>query len=269
LKRKWVLALGAGVGTALAAGLGGVAPARADGGLDAVIACLRKNAPKAALVQSVELISVDRAGQEVSRAAKLYAKRGADGLGRLLLRVEEPLDLRGTTLLVDQKPAGAEMYVFLPEIGKVRKVTAGQIRGRLLGSDFSYDELQRVFAQAGDVGVKRLPDGEKDGRAVYQLEATPPAAAGSSYTRVTSLVDRETCVPLEIAFYEKGDAPRKRITVDPARITQEGGVNVPRLVTIRDLEKGTESRLVTHEIEIDPDLSDSMFLPASLEMKKK
>src|SRR5262249_13962096 len=130
------------------------------------------------------------------------------------------------------------------------------------------DELQRVFAQAGEIGVQRLPDAQQDGRAVYSLEAKPPPEAGSSYTRVTSQIDRETCVPLEIDFYEKAETPRKRITVGPARITREGEVNVPRLVTIRDLEKGTESRLVTHEIEIDPDLSDSMFLPATIEAKK-
>ena len=43
---------------------------------------------------------------------------------------------------------------------------------------------------------------------------------------------------------------------------------MPRLVRIRDLEKQTESRLVTHAVRVDPDLSDSMFTPASLEMKK-
>jgi hypothetical protein len=251
---------------ALAAAVLVAAPAAAEGGLDEVLACVRKNAPRAALEQSVELVSVGRDGRETTRAAKLYAKRSEDGLARVMLRVEEPADLRGTTFLLVQKAAGAEMYVFLPEIGKVKRVSARQVRGKLLGSDFSYEELERVYGQAGAVGAVRLPDGEREGRPVYAIEATGPE--GSAYVKVVTAVDRETCVPLEVAFYAKPDAPAKVMSVDPARITREGEVFVPRVVRIRDLEKQTESRLVTHAVRVDPDLSDSMFTPASLEMRK-
>ena len=251
---------------AVAAAIAVAAPAGADGGVDEVLACVRKNAPLAAIEQSVELVSADRDGREVTRAAKLYAKRGAEGLGRVMLRVEEPADLRGTTFLVVQKRDGVEMYVYLPELGKVKRVSARQVRGRLLGSDFSYEELERVYGQAGAVGAVRLPDGDRAGRPVFVIEAAPPE--GSAYAKVVTAVDRETCVPLEIAFYAKPDAPGKVLSVDPSRITREGDVWVPRLVRIRDLEKQTESRLETHAIRVDPDLSDSMFTPASLEMKR-
>jgi hypothetical protein len=251
---------------ALAAALIAAAPAAAEGSLEEVLACVRKNAPKAALEQSVELVSVGRDGGEVTRAAKLYAKRSAEGLARVLLRVEEPADLRGTTFHLVQKAGGAEMYVYLPEIGKVKRVSARQVRGKLLGSDFSYEELERVYGQAGAASAARLPDGERDGRPVYVIEATGPE--GSAYAKVVTAVDRETCVPLEVAFFASPDAPAKVLSVDPARITREGDVYVPRLVRIRDLAKSTESRLVTHAVRIDPDLTHSMFTPTSLEMKK-
>jgi hypothetical protein len=251
---------------AVLVGLGLAIPAAAaPAELAEVLACVRKNAPKQALVHQVELVSVDRLGKEISRTAKLYAKRTDEGLGRVLLRVEEPADLRGTTFLVVQKVDGTQMYVYLPELGKVKRVTAGQVRGKLLGSDFSYEEIERLFGTAGESGVARLPDVEKDGRPAYALATT--IAGGSAYTKVTTLVDRATCVPLEIAFYAKGPEPAKVLSVDPAQITQEGGVHVPRFVRIRDVGKGTESRLVTRSVQIDPDLSDSMFLPAALEKK--
>jgi hypothetical protein len=249
----------------LCLGLGAPAAAAAPG-VDEVIACVRKNAPKRALVHEIELVSVDRGGKEIARAAKLYAKRTEEGLGRVLLRVEEPEDLRGTTFLLVQKGDGTQMYVYLPELGKVKRVTSRQVRGKLLGSDFSYEEIERLFGTAVETGIARLPDVEKDGRPAYAIEAT--AAGDSAYVKVTTLVDRATCVPLEIAFFAKGGtAPVKVLSVDPAKITQEGGVHVPRLVRIRDVAKGTESRLVTRAVSIDPDLSDSMFLPAALEKK--
>jgi hypothetical protein len=231
-----------------------------------VLACVRKNAPAEALVHEIELVSVDRGGAEVKRSAKLFAKRSGDGFGRVLLRVEAPEDLRGTTFLILSKSDGTQMYVYLPEIGKVKRVTARQVRGKLLGSDFSYEELERLFGNAAENGVVRGPDVEKDGRPAYALEAS--AAGESAYVKVTTLVDRATCVPLEIAFYGKqGAEPVKVLTVDPAQITKEGAVHVPRVVRIRDVAKGTESRLLTRSVAIDPDLSDSMFLPVALEKK--
>jgi hypothetical protein len=75
-------------------------------------------------------------------------------------------------------------------------------------------------------------------------------------------------VPLEVAFFEQDSAPTKVISVDPARITKEGAVHVPRLVRVRDLVKGTESRLVTHAVDVDPELPDGMFTSSRLEFSK-
>jgi hypothetical protein len=117
--------------------LAGAPAAALPAELAEVLACVRKNAPHTALVQTVELTSVDRAGGERVQSAKLSAKRAADGRGRLLLRVEEPADLRGTAFLWIQKEKGSEIFVYLPEMKKVRRVSARQLQGKLLGSDFS------------------------------------------------------------------------------------------------------------------------------------
>ena len=233
-----------------------------------VIACMRKNAPKAALVQTVELASVGRDGKERTQTATLSVKRFEDGFARLLLRVDEPPDLRGTAFLLIQKQKGSDMFVYLPELKKVRRVSARNLSGKLLGSDFSYEDVQQLFAHVSQSDAVRLPDAEKDGRPVYVLEVTPDKESGSDYRKVTSQVDRETCVPLEIAFFQKGEAPRKVLTVDAGRITKEGEVHVPRLVVLRDLERKTESRLITHAVQIDPALPESLFSRGQLEVGK-
>jgi hypothetical protein len=241
------------------------APAGGAPSADEVLACVRRNAPEAALVQTVELAKVDRAGKERAYAAKLYGKRGADGRGRVLLRVEEPSDLRGTALLLIQKERGTEMFVYLPELEKVRRITARHLRGKLAGTDFTYEALERLFGYATQADVELLPDVERDGRPAWVLRAAPPPEKGSSFARIVSYVDRATCVPLEIAFYEKGGAPAKVLSVDPARITKEGSIHVPRLVRMRDLARETESRIETHAIELDPELPDALFTREALE----
>lgn len=253
-----------GIGVALVLG----APAGAEPSAEEVLACMRKNAPQTALVQSIEIVSLDRDAKERRQSAKLSVKRSDDGFGRLLLEVEEPADLRGTRFLLIQKKKGSDMFVYLPELKKVKRVSARNLRGKLLGSDFSYEEVEQLFAQGSQSDAVRLPDAEKNGRPVYVLEAAPAADSGSEYRKVTSFVDRETCVPLQIDFFEKGETPRKQVTIDAARITREGEVHVPRLVRMQDLAKQTESRLVTHAVQVDPDLPDGMFSRDALESSR-
>jgi hypothetical protein len=40
---------------------------------------------------------------------------------------------------------------------------------------------------------------------------------------------------------------------------------VPRLVVVRDLADGTESRLETHAVQVDPDLADAVFSRGALD----
>jgi outer membrane lipoprotein-sorting protein len=239
--------------------------AAAEEDVAAVLACMRQNAPKTALVQTVQLLAVDRAGGKREETAKLFAKRSPDGRGRVLLRVEDPPDLRGSAFLLIQKEKGSDMFVYLPEMKKVRRISKRHLSGKLFGTDFSYEDAERLYGAGREGELKRLADAERDGRPVYVLEAAP--GEGSDYERVVSSVDRETCVPLEVIFYAKGKE-RKVLSVDPTRITKEGEVHVPRLVTMRDLERGTESRITTLDVSVDPDLKDSTFSAAALELSR-
>jgi hypothetical protein len=231
-----------------------------------VQACMQKNAPTQALIQTVALVSTDRGGGERRYEAEVLAKRTQGGLGRVLVRVAEPPDVRGTSVLLHQKDDGKnDLYVYLPELKKVRRITSRTLRGKFLGSDFSYEDLDRLLAASRQADAKLGAEASKDGRKVWTVEAAPSADAGSAYTRIVSFVDQETCLPLEIAFYGKGEQPEKVLTVDPARITKEGAAHVPRLVRMRDVKRGTESRLETSAVELDPALEDAVFSVGALE----
>jgi hypothetical protein len=233
-------------------------------GASDVIACMRANTPEATLVQTVELITADRAGSERARSGKLYLKRFDDGMGRALLRVEAPPDLRGTAFLAIQNDGPPDMFLYLPEFKKVRRITSHSLRGRLLGTDFTYEELEHLFTFAKSTDLRLIEGGDVGGRAVHVLEATPDPTIESTYTRIVSHVDQETCVPLRIDFYEVEEVPRKQLSCDPDHITEESGSFVPRLVRMQDAQRGTESRLVTHSVEIDPSVPNRMFTQGQL-----
>lgn len=229
-----------------------------------VLECMRRNAPDDTLVQTVELVTVDRTGAERSQSGRLYVKRFPDGLGRALLRVEAPPDLRGSAVLAIQEEDRTEMFVYLPEYRRVRRIHTSSLRGRMLGSDFTYEEVEHLFAFTKIAEMRMVGAEPVEGRAVYAIESEPGPDAQSAYSRIVSHVDRETCIPLRIDFFDGGTEAAKVLSADPEHVSLEGSVHVPRLVTMRDVQRGTESRLVTHAVEIDARISRRLFTQAEL-----
>jgi hypothetical protein len=232
--------------------------------LDEVLACMSANSPQEALVQVVELVTVDRTGSERTQTGKLAVKRFPDG-GRMLLRIEAPPDLRGTAFLLIQKEDRSDMFTYLPALQKVRRITSQSLRGRLLGTDFTYEEIEQMLAMSRANHPVLEGPGSAAGRPTWTLRTTPSPDSGSSYSKIVTQVDQETCIPIVIDFYEAGAEPAKTLTADPDRITQEvGGVHVARLLEMEDRKRGTRSRIVTHSVEIDPELRDRDFTQSRL-----
>jgi hypothetical protein len=210
----------------------------------------------------------DRAGGERSFEAKIYWKRGEDGLSKLLMRVDDPPDLRGSAYLALEREEATDMFSYLPEVGRVRRIHPRTMSGSLFGTDFTYEDFQRIQEFGVQATLKRLPDTELDGRAVYVVESLPLEAAESTYERIVSFVDQETCVTLKSEFFETGTQPRRRLVADPATLSKEGETWVARTVTMNDLKDGGETRIELKEIKPDVDIPDRNFSQSRLSRRR-
>jgi hypothetical protein len=231
-----------------------------------IAACVAANLPARSSVQTVSFQARDRTGALVESRARVYWQRSEDGLSRAMVRFSAPNDLRGAGLLFVQKASGQnDMLMYLPELGKVRRVTGRMVSGSAFGTDFSYEELERVLGIARQTATQRLPDARLDGRAVYALETRPGPGDGSAFERVVTLIAQENCVPLRMEFYEPPDRLRKELSTDPDSISKEGELYVPRRWLMRDLRDETQTVLAVEEIEVGAEIPRKMFSTRELE----
>jgi len=156
------------------------------------------------------------------------------------------------------------MFMYLPELKRVRRITVRSVSGSLFGTDFSYEDLERLQSIGAGANVTRLADAEVGGQSTYVLAGSPSPDSGSAYERVVSFIDQKTCIPLKMELYEKGGQLRKLLTVDPAQVRREGGIWFPGQVSLRDLAEQSETRLVVKKIAIDIEISDSIFSESAL-----
>lgn len=223
-------------------------------------ACIQQNRPRSSSVQRVLLRSVGRGGEASEARAQIFWKTFEDGLSKVLVRFSAPLDLRGSALLMLQRADGKpDMFTYLPELDRVRRVSTFMMSSSMFGTDFSYEEFERLYGLAQDASTRRLEDLELEGRAVYVIEARTGGAEGSAYDRILVYVEQERCVPLKTEFFGAGAEPLKVLTVDPAEVRRVQSSWVPNEIVMRDLHQGTETTLVVEEVEIDVEIPAKRF----------
>jgi outer membrane lipoprotein-sorting protein len=232
-----------------------------------IVDCVQGNLPERTSVQRIELRSRDRAGSERVLRSRLHWRRFDGGRPRVRIRVDEPPDLKGASYLLieNEDSRESEMFVHLPAVGRVRRVTQRTVSDSLWGTDFSYDDMRQLQWQAAEGAHTRLPDATVSGRDVYVLALEPRPEDESSYDRIVSSVDHETCVVLRIEFYERGDAPRKVLSADPSSLSSEGGLWLARKFEMRDLRDETTSWLEILEVETDVEVPARIFNPTFLD----
>ena len=211
-------------------------------------ACIRRNVPEVTSLQAVEFSSRDRLGEEGKTRVSIASRRTSDGFRRVLAQVTAPEDVAGTSFLVSEGPDGISMSVYLPEFEAPKSITGGEASGNLFGTDFSYEDFERLQGMNWEAEAEeliRLPDGSAEERDAFVLESRPE---DSSYERILAYFDKETCIALRTEFYENPRRPRKVLIADPAEVRQVDGAWVAHSLLMMDMRDQTQTRLVVESV---------------------
>lgn len=226
--------------------------ARADDALLKVFACMQANVPPSFSVQSVELDATDRGGGTRALKGRLFVMHEGASAGpvRVMLRIDAPKALEGASYLIRQTPGAAEdeMYVYLPSVRRVRRITGTLADGSLLGTNFSYAdfrELQTAFAGAS---ARLLPPQDVDDRPAYLLAIGPRPAEHSPYSAIRAWVDQKSCVVVKAEF-DDGDGLRKRLSAPADALRQSGAYWYLSQFEMRDVRENTATTLRTLGVE--------------------
>ena len=228
--------------------------------------CVQRNFPDDSMVQTVKMVSVDRMGVErVLEAEMFWQKDPETKLSNVLMTFDNPPELRGAAVLVLEKKPQNDMFMFLPELGKSRRITSQMVQGNMMGTDFSYEDFQRLQGLLTSLDSKRLPDATLAERPSFVTESVP-SDPSSEYSMVRSFVDQETCVPLQVELFVKGSAePAKRLTMNPKAFSKEKKGVFPREIAMQDLRTETSTTIVIEKLKVGVPIERKRFSAAELD----
>lgn len=228
-------------------------------------ACIRKNAPKASTIQKVRLTSESLMYEEEEvLSAKVYWKHSAAGTSNMLAVFDEPDDILGSRLLFLEKKPENEIYLYMPALFKVRRITSDRISSSMYGMDFSYEDFQFMYNMMATAVSERQPDTVIDGVPMYVFAIAPGEGEKSIYEKIYSYIDKKSCVIQKVEFYENGARLRKVLVTDSDSIKKVNGILVPHKVQMSDIKKESKTELTVISVEVDPPIQDSLFDPVQL-----
>lgn len=208
----------------------------------------------------------DRRGRVRDRALTVLTLRRSAG-DRSLIRFTYPADIRGTGFLVWEHPQGEdERFLYLPSLGRVRRIAGSEAQESFVGSDFSYEDIggrefdDYTYTLADENASWAAPDGSA--KPAYRLESRRKDAS-AEFPRVISLVLKDTFVVAQADIYNRRSEKQKAYTVQ--RLQQVQGIwTVFESVMTNDLDR-TRTRLVVEKIAYNTGLTEDAFSRRELE----
>ena len=236
--------------------------------LEEIQACVAANSPEKTLRQRQTLTVADRRGSERELELDFEWKRYPQDLSKFLLRVTSPPDMRGSSVLVvENKDRANDIFSYLPELGKTRRLNSRSLSSSVFGSDFSYQDIEYLQSLSSGSDQKLLPDTKVSGRSVHVVESRATGEAASPSETVVSYIDAERCVLVRAEIRGSGGKVRKTLSVDPAKVVSRGKIFEITEIRVDDPVKGTHSVLRTESSERDGAIKDAVFTRGALERR--
>jgi hypothetical protein len=218
----------------------------------------------------------DRRGRVRERALTLISLRGRGNPGvpdtapdgdRLLIRFTYPNDIRGTGFLVWEHPSSEdERFLYLPSLGRVRRIAGAETQESFVGSDFTYEDIggreldEYTYTLLDEHASWSGPGGEA--RPAWRLESRRKDAS-AEFPRVVSLVLKDAYVVVQADIYNKRNEKQKILTV--RRLERIEGIWTTMDVEMTNAVEKSRTGLVTESIDYNVGLEERDFSRRELE----
>ena len=220
----------------------------------------------------------DRQGRVRERALTVTTLRGHGAPGvpasappgdRLLTRFTYPNDIRGTGFLVWEHPEKEdERFLYLPALGRVRRIAGAETQESFVGSDFTYEDIggreldEYTYQFHGDGNASWTPPGGGAPQPAWRLESIRTDAS-AEFPRVISLVLKDSYMVVHAEIFNRRNERQKVYTV--RRLER-----IENIWTVMDSEmtnalEKTRTELAIETIDYNVGLGEADFSRRELE----
>ncbi len=215
--------------------------------------------------ETQKMFLINAQGQKKERRIERYTKTGAGDLNKILIRFLSPRDVENTALLTWEKPGGDDdQWLYLPAVGKPKRVPSSGKKNRFMGTDFSYEDLRPEALDS--YSYKLLGSEACDGKSCFVIEAVPRTdkeKQDSGYSRRKFWILKDNYYSVKREFYDTTGTLEK---IERSTGLKNVGGSVWRAdsIEMEDVKKRTKTILAVEDRKINQGLSDQIFTEREL-----
>jgi Outer membrane lipoprotein-sorting protein len=228
---------------------------------DIVRTAREKQFPKNS-VTDLTMVLTNKRGNE--RVRKLLTKRKeyGDGEAKSVAYFLSPSDVKGTAFLVwEHAKQPNDVFIYLPALKKIRRISSEQKHQSFMGSDFSYADMENEDV---DDAEHRIASEELlNGKPCWVIESVPKPESDSEYGKLTSWVHKTEFIPYRVEFYDKKGKLYKVMEV--LRAGPVGDEILPLHFSMEDVQKSHKTQIILDKIQLGQEIPDEEFTQRAIQ----
>ncbi|MBN2250962.1 MAG: outer membrane lipoprotein-sorting protein [Candidatus Altiarchaeota archaeon] len=206
----------------------------------------------------VTMTLVNRAGSRRVREISLISMEEND-LNKMVMHFQSPADVKGTGFLLIESDSGeTDMWLYLPELTKVRRIVSSSRTDSFMGSDISYSDMED--RRVDEYRFVRYQDEKVNGEECYVVEAIPVSQAvadDTGYIKIVYWISGNKRIPLQAIFFDLRGAYVKRMRVDA--VEHIGDTWIPTRVVVEATGQEHRTIMELQNVQIDKRPDDLYF----------
>jgi len=201
-------------------------------------------------------------GSTSERVIDQYSKDGPNG-ARTVIVFQSPANVAGTRFLtMDTAGGGSDQWIYLPSLGRVRRIAATESGGSFMGTDFSYDDISSMDRELSLDTHTLLREETLNGKACYVIQSVPKDTS-YQYSKTITWIDKTGFLIYKSEMYNRRGELVKVMEMSDFKDVQ--GRLTPMQTKISTAGAGTSTTIYMEIIKYDDPIPEAVFTTAYLE----
>ncbi len=209
---------------------------------------------------------IDKDGNVRPRVVEIWSKKVdiENDLDQTIMVFHEPASVNNTRFLqIENDVEDDDQWIYLPDLGRVRRISGGQGEDSFMGTDFTYDDMKS--REIDDFVYELLKEEEIKGYECYVVEAVPKSPEEEQYAKTISWVTKDHYVPLKVEMYNKNTEELFKEMLVESDIKKVSGIWTVYSTLMKNLDTGHSTRLYVkqqngnHLLEYNKNINDKRF----------
>ncbi len=208
----------------------------------------------------ITLVLVNKNGNKKQRKMKLYSKKRKEGYDSFF-EILSPADVEGMRFLTLARKGDDEQRMYLPALGKSRKISGSSKDGKFLGSDlYFYDLEDHDF---DDFTYKFIKEEVWEGHEYYVVESYPKDKK-APYSKAVDWVRKDDYFVYKEEMYGKKQGRHIKTLLVKEVAVIDGIIEAVKMVIINHNDNH-KTFFVEQNVEMNIGLDNNIFTVKNLE----